>query len=454
MNYLRHKLAVIHHTPQSSVRPGAVESPFSGEYLYSRPDDTRPMAVGFRFLGGADEVGNVALELEFDGARFLCDYGYKPTRPPTFPQNLSHEPDMVLLSHAHVDHSGMIPHLSNLAEAPVLATHMTQALAELLAYDSIKVAKGEGYELPYDSSDVRQAQGLYDRAGFGANREVRNVGVRLRSAGHIPGATMFELEGSKRLLFSGDINTTDTLLVKGTKSRKCDILFLESTYAGREHPDREETQRHFVERVEEVVDAGGTAIIPVFAVGRTQEVLMALYRLGLETWVDGMGQKVDKIMLDDPGYLRDASFLRKADGRARYVRGEALRNTAARSEVVVTTGGMLDGGPVLEYLRIHRGDPRCVVFLTGYQVEGTNGRMLLEKGLIDLGMGPERIVPKVEFYDFSAHSGHSELVEFVKGCGPEKVVLFHGDEREKLAADLERDFEVLMPKNMQNVRLP
>jgi putative mRNA 3-end processing factor len=114
---------------------------------------------------------------------------------------------------------------------------------------------------------------------------------------------------------------------------------------------------------------------------------------------------------------------------------------------------MLDGGPILTYLRKLKDDRRSCVFLTGYQVEGTNGRMLLEKGLIDLGSGPERIEPKVEFYDFSAHCGHSELVQFVKGCGPEKVVLFHGDEREKLAADLEADFEVLMPKNMEKVKL-
>jgi putative mRNA 3-end processing factor len=124
-----------------------------------------------------------------------------------------------------------------------------------------------------------------------------------------------------------------------------------------------------------------------------------------------------------------------------------------RGDVIVTTGGMLDGGPILTYLRKLKDDRQSCVFLTGYQVEGTNGRLLMEKGLIDLGIGPERIAPKVEFYDFSAHCGHSELVDFVKGCSPEKVVLFHGDEREKLAVDLENDFEVLMPQNMEKMKL-
>jgi putative mRNA 3-end processing factor len=264
---------------------------------------------------------------------------------------------------------------------------------------------------------------------------------------------MFELEGSRKLLFTGDINTIDTMLVKGTKPRKCDVLFVESTYAGREHPDREQTEKRFLERVEEVVERGGKAVVPVFAVGRTQEVLMVLHKAGLETWVDGMGQKVNRILLDEPGYLKDPALLRKADGRARYVKGDFMRKAAARSEVIVTTGGMLDGGPVLSYLRILQNDPKSAVFLTGYQVEGTNGRLLMEKGVIDLGDGPQRIAPKMEFFDFSAHSGHSELVEFVKGCAPQTVVLFHGDEREKLAEDLRAEFEVLVPKNMEKMKL-
>lgn len=411
------------------------------------------MSVNFMFLGGAHEVGNVALELAVDGVHFLCDYGYAPSKPPTFPKSMSRRPDMALLSHCHVDHSGMIPHLSGRADVNILATPPTRAMSELLAYDSIKVAQNEGYGLPYEGTDVRRAQELFDLASFGVNREVKNVQVRLRPAGHIPGATMFELEGSKNILFTGDINTVDTRLVKGTKPRQCDLLFVESTYAGREHPDRETTEKRFIERVREVVDRGGKAIIPVFAVGRTQEVLMLLARTGLDTWLDGMGQKVNRLMLDEPGFLKDPTLLRKAAGRAHYVRGQYLRDAASRGDVIVTTGGMLDGGPILTYLRNLKEDRKSCVFLTGYQVEGTNGRRLLEKGLIDLGSGPERIEPKVEFYDFSAHCGHSELVQFVKGCGPEKVVLFHGDEREKLAADLESEFEVLMPKNMEKVKL-
>lgn len=411
------------------------------------------MSLSFRYLGGADEVGNAALELVLDGSRFLCEYGYAPSRPPRFPHAPTIEPDLVLVTHAHMDHAGLVPSLPGSTGAPVLATGPTRAMAELLCSDGLKVARSEGYTLPYGAADVERVQENFDIVGFGGNREVNGVDLRVRPAGHIPGAAMFELEGSCRVLFTGDINTADTHLVRGTRPHKCDVLFMESTYAGREHPDRRETERSFLERVEEVVERGGRALIPVFAVGRTQEVLMMLHRLRLDIWLDGMGQKVNRILLDEPGFLRDPGLLRRSEGGAKYVRGERLRAAAAEGEVIVTTGGMLEGGPVLEYLRLMKRDRSSAVFLTGYQVEGTNGRLLLEKKRIDLGEGPERVDCMVEFYDFSAHCGHSELVEFAKGCSPERVVLFHGDSRERLAEELERDFEVILPRNMEKIRL-
>ncbi len=259
------------------------------------------MSLSFRFLGGADEVGSAALELALDGSRFLCEYGYAPSRPPRFPHGPTMEPDMVLITHAHMDHAGLVPSLPARTGASLLATSPTRAMAELLCHDGLKVARSEGYTLPYGASDVERAQENFDIVGFGANREVNSVEVRVRPAGHIPGAAMFELDGSRRVLFTGDINTADTYLVRGTRAQKCDVLFMESTYAGREHPDRRDTERRFLERVEEVVGRGGRAIVPVFAVGRTQEVLMMLHRLRLDIWLDGMGQKVNRILLDEPG---------------------------------------------------------------------------------------------------------------------------------------------------------
>ena len=109
---------------------------------------------------------------------------------------------------------------------------------------------------------------------------------------------------------------------------------------------------------------------------------------------------------------------------------------------------MLEGGPVLHYINHLKNDTRSAILLTGYQVEGTNGRLLMDEGILDLYGVKEKIDSEVVFFDFSAHAGHSELVEFARKCSPEKIVLMHGDSREKLAEDLKNlGFEVIMPKN-------
>ena len=119
-----------------------------------------------------------------------------------------------------------------------------------------------------------------------------------------------------------------------------------------------------------------------------------------------------------------------------------------------TTSWMLDGGPVVSYIEAIRSDPRSAILLTGYQVEGSNGRKLLENGSMDFRGVTERVECEVLKYDFSAHAGHNELIAFAKGCSPEKIVLMHGDERELLAGDLRSEgFDVQLPKNGEKFSL-
>ena len=146
--------------------------------------------------------------------------------------------------------------------------------------------------------------------------------------------------------------------------------------------------------------------------------------------------------------------LKKSMSQTRVVRNSAERKHAEESEVVVTTSGMLDGGPILEYLRSKRADKDSAVLLTGYQVEDTNGRRLQETGEILIGGSLVKIECEVGFYDFSAHADHLELMRFIKECSPETVVLCHGDNREALAADLEaEDFDVYVPMEGETIEL-
>ena len=221
-------------------------------------------------------------------------------------------------------------------------------------------------------------------------------------AGHIPGSAMYKIsENGREILFTGDINTVDTRLQKGAEPVECDVLIMESTYSGRPHPTREEVEEAFLDKVWEVIERGGRAIIPAFAVGRTQEIVQVLDSIDEEKWLDGMGRRVAQVYLRHGEFIRNPRSLRKALNQMNFVRTPYQRDKAAASRIIVTTSGMLDGGPVLEYIRRIKDDPRSAILLTGYQVEDTNGRMLMETGSIDLGGVIERVKCEVCHFDFS-----------------------------------------------------
>ncbi len=413
--------------------------------------DPIPAPMMLKIMGGASEVGSFSVYLEEHGIRMLFDNGLTPSKPPKYPMKAS-PIDLAFLSHAHIDHSGMIPWLTAEYGVDVVATPPTTTVGTMLLEDTVKVSASEGYPVPYEKRDVRDLRRYFQHSTFGDIVEIGDIEVKLHSAGHIPGATMFEISGEKRVLITADINTLDTKLVPGANAHDCDVLVIESTYSGRNHPPRSKTEYEFLGKVEEVVDRGGVAIIPSFAVGRTQEMLMILKDSGFDVWLDGMGRAVNSEFLKMPDYLTSAENLSKAMGNTRIVRNRDERKVAARSEVIVTTSGMLDGGPILDYLRFLKDDERSAILLTGFQVENTNGRMLLEAGTIKLHEVPTRVNCEVGFFDFSAHADHNELVQFIKDCNPETVILCHGDDRQPLADDLQ-DFEVLMPMEGEPIEL-
>jgi putative mRNA 3-end processing factor len=266
----------------------------------------------------------------------------------------------------------------------------------------------------------------------------------VHSAGHIPGAAMFEILGHDTTLFTGDLNTLSTRLVYGAQPVKCDTLIMESTYAGRNHPERMKLEFQFVQKIKEVVSRGGVAILPSFAVGRTQEILLILRGQKFDVKLDGMGASVNRIYLKWPEYLRSAKKLKAAIRRVDVVR-KARDRTRADADVIITTSGMLDGGPVIDYLQRMKDDAKSAVLLTGYQVEGTNGRKLMDGGMINLYGTAVKVNTGLEFFDFSAHAGHDDLLRFIDGCDPKRVILMHGDNRDILAKDIQGR-EVILPK--------
>ena len=397
----------------------------------------------FQFLGGASEVGRLGMVLKGGPTSILFDYGLLPKDPPQYP--IPAPPvDGMFVSHAHLDHTGMIPWITRRQDVDVVLTPPTADVADLLLQDSLKIADAEGFDSPFDDQDLRTARRRFRTVDFGDNVDMGEFEVTAHPAGHIPGATMYEVNGNQTMLFTGDLHTLTTDLVWGAKPVKCDTLFVESTYAGRQHPERLKSESAFLKKVEQVVNRGGIALIPSFAVGRTQDIILALAKARHEVWLDGMGKKVNSIYVEHPEYIRSAKQLRHAMHRVNVVDGPRTRQLAAKGEVIVCTSGMLDGGPVLHYLDVIRDDPKSAILLTGYQVEGTNGRQLVDTGSIEMYGVNVEIKIEWQKFDFSAHAGHDELVRFIEACDPQRVVLMHGDQRE-LLADALQGREVVLP---------
>ncbi|MDD2440177.1 MAG: MBL fold metallo-hydrolase [Methanosarcinaceae archaeon] len=382
------------------------------------------------FKGGCGEVGRSALLLN---GEILLDYGLKPGEFSEYPLPGGADPKAVLISHGHLDHCGAVPKLMA-AEPEVYMTPPTAALAELLAKDTLKLAastlSGVG---PFEPAALAELSQKTQKKAFRESFRVLGYKACFYRAGHIPGAASIYLESKsgETLLYTGDLSLKPTRLVEGAEEfPEAKTLVIESTYFGEEHKPREETERAFIKSIWETLDKGGSAIIPAFAIGRTQEILMLLDAQGISAYVDGLGRKVSSLFMQYPEYLRDEKALQKALGRAVSVKEPRRRALFKEPAVIVTTAGMLNGGPVLYYLNKLHKDPNSKVLLTGYQVKGTNGRMALENKLIEDRGTVLTLKPKVEQYDFSAHCGDKALKAFVRECsdkGTERVFVMHGE---------------------------
>ncbi|HWR26046.1 MAG TPA: MBL fold metallo-hydrolase [Methanosarcina sp.] len=368
----------------------------------------------------------------------LLDYGIKTGDVPEYPLN-SMEPKTVLISHGHLDHCGNAPNLMY-RNPEVYMTPPTADFTALLGKDTLKLAETtlSGVS-PFDPDDLQKLTRITRKKDYGETFKTQGYKVCFYNAGHIPGASgiFLESESGESLFYTGDFNLDETRLVPGAEPfPETDTLVLESTYFGEDHIPRKETEERFIESIQETVDIGGTALIPAFAIGRTQEILMLLDAYGIKAYVDGMGRDVYKILKKYPEYLKDPGLLDRAFGRAISVNDQQRDSILKKPSVIVTTAGMLNGGPVLYYLSRLYKDPKSKILLTGYQVEGTNGRLALENRIIETREEVLSLKPRIEQYDFSAHSGDSELKKVVKDfCdkGTERVFVMHGDKTEAFA---------------------
>jgi putative mRNA 3-end processing factor len=409
------------------------------------------MAFDCKFLGAAQDIGRLGFILGSGEQRFLFDYGIAPDKPPLFPLKAP-TIDQVFLTHAHIDHSGNIPWLANRHDGTILTTSITAAVSHLMHKDSVKIAHLEGYTEPYSYADVDTVRDLFEDIEFNEPVTLGDVEAEFHSAGHIPGAAQVAVDTPNgKFVFTGDLFTREQRLVGAGKPVKCDVLAMETTYAGKEHIPRDEVEENYISYVEDIVARGGTCITAAFAVGRAQELAMVLAGRGFNVWLDGMGRRVAELYAEHPQFLRDSREYSRAMADVKHVYNHRGRAVALReADVIITTSGMLAGGPILYYIDQLRNDPKSGIALSGYQVKGTNGRRLMDEDTLDLDpRNPGKKVKKINMpwkhFDFSAHAGHKDMVEFAQATGAKDIILFHGDNREALEEDLSKFANVHMP---------
>ncbi len=394
-------------------------------------------------LGAIGEVGRSAILLETEDKRILLDYGIKlrPKQSPLFPPDVE-DVDAVLLTHAHLDHSGALPLLFRGRNSPkVYGLDITRDFVELLLYDSIKVAKKRGYTIGYGPTEIKKFMKNFRPIEYGVPFKIGPVEVIPFDSGHIPGSAMYYVRtDGTSLLYTGDFKLRNTRLSRGAERDlpEVDLLITECTYSQREHPNRKGQERLLREVVKDTINRGGLAIIAGFAIARLNEIAMILSAGGIKNlYLDGMARAGTEILLSYPHRLRDDKEFEFSLRNLRMVGDwRAREKIIRRPSIVLTTSGMLEGGPVYFYLEKRGEDPVSSLTLTGYQIEGTEGRRLLQEGEIYIDGERKTIEMRVNQLDFSSHVGRSGLFEFIRIVAPKQVLPVHGEEAEKFGEEV------------------
>ncbi|UCE44788.1 MAG: beta-CASP ribonuclease aCPSF1 [Methanobacteriota archaeon] len=451
-------------------------------------------------LGGYREVGRSATLLSTRESKILIDCGVAVSAddngstpylsaPELFPLDTL---DAVVVTHAHLDHSGLVPVLYKYEyEGPIYCTPPTRDLMSLLQLDYIKVAVGEGKKAPYESSHIRDAVVHCIPLKYGETTDISpDVRLTLQNAGHILGSSIAHFhvgDGLYNIAFSGDIKFEKSWLFNASVNKfpRLETLVIESTYGGYHdmQPSRQDAANQIREVVRTTLGRKGKVLIPVFAVGRSQEVMLVLEELmrnhhihTVPIYLDGMIWEATAIHTAYPEYLNsqlrtqifqmgENPFLSPIFKR---VDSPEMRERICHDPepcIVLATSGMMNGGPVMEYFKAWCDDQTSTIVFVGFQADGTMGRKI-QKGWSDISLNEKgkqislKMKMDTETADgFSGHSDRRQLVNYVSTLEPrpERIIIGHGEDHKcsDLASTLYKKFgiETRAPLNLETIRL-
>ncbi len=400
--------------------------------------------------------------------------------------------DGVVITHAHLDHCGLVPALFKYGyRGPVYCTAPTRDLMSLLTLDFIKVALGEAKKPPYESQHIREMVKHTIPLKYGETTDISpDVRLTLQNAGHILGSAVTHFHvgnGMYNIAITGDIKFEKTWLFNAAVNRfpRMETLVMEATYGGYRdtQPSRHEAGGRLKKILSRVVNRKGKILVPVFAVGRSQEVMLVVEELmrtkqipQIPVYLDGMIYEATAIHTAYPEYLNSQlrtqifqtghnPFLFDAFER---VDSPQMRETITHDPdpcIVLATSGMMSGGPVMEYLKAWGDNPKHTLIFVGFQAEGTLGRRILNGAksitISDRGKPIElKIRLDVEVVDgFSGHSDRMQLMNYVGSSEPrpERIIVMHGEDHKcmDLASSLYKKYgmETRAPMNLETIRL-
>lgn len=439
--------------------------------------------MNITILGGGNEVGASCIYIEIAGKKILIDAGMRMHSDNPLPAlGLLEEIgslDLILVTHAHADHIGALPIVHALyPDCPIYATPPTVDLMNIMMRDSYKLLEQRCRETntlsPYTEEQVKDL--LQSLLLYPANGQLVIGDVKIQSyrAGHILGAVMFLIEGDGEKLFvTGDLSFKAGRTIHGAQvphDVQPDVLIMESTYGNRAHTDRHTEETRLAHDVAEVVSNGGFALIPAFALGRAQEVLLVLQDYmdkGLipefPIYVDGLVTPISRIYNQYPHYVKGPVAYRiKNNGDAFLTKGRCKAVTPKEREMVlqgkpgciVASSGMLIGGASSWYAQKLVTDSKNAIFITGYQDEESPGKKLLNiadgiEDKLEIGGESYPVKCRVGKYGLSAHADASEMNRFVQTLQPTYTLLVHGDDtaRGQLSNLIDPRFNPLLVEN-------
>jgi hypothetical protein len=441
-------------------------------------------------LGGCREVGRSCFLLDTPNSKVLMDCGLSTgaTGEDQYPMFTNSNFDVqsldaIILSHAHLDHCGFIPYIYKMGyKGPLYCTTPTRELAALLQMDTIDIMQKDGGSSIYSSTDIKT---MIKHTIPLKYKEITDITPDIRlifeNAGHLLGSAITHLNisnGKRNLIYTGDMKYSMTNLLDPafTQFMRCECLITESTYGGPQDisPRLDEAESDLARIVEETKKQGGKVIIPSFAVGRGQEIMIILskHNVDIPIYIDGMIWDASSIHSTYPKYLAYKLQRQIIEDNENPFDSEKFVHVVNWKErqqvlsdekpyVVIATSGMMNGGPIMEYFKNLASDPKNALVFVGYQAEGTTGRKI-QRGdkVIDLGNG-ESVEVNMKIHTIDGLSGHSDRKQLLNFIGhlkekPQKVIINHGEMSKcvNLADSIRKIFnvEAIAPWNLETHR--